>query len=519
MCGIFYSSDPGVNYERLERATLALQHRGPDYSKALTIDSTHKMGHTRLSITDPDDRSNQPFFSSSGTHCIIFNGEIYNFQKLKSEEDISWKTDSDTEVIVELYEKYGPKFLDRLNGMFAIVILNIATNEIFAARDRLGVKPLFFRKRVDSITFSSEVSTFHTVFDDLTSNLLGIEQYKTLRTTFGGTTFYKEISEFPAGTYYQDGKFHQYWELSEPNINGFDLDVLNELICDSIEIRIPRDVNFGSFLSGGVDSAIIAKLSKAGQTWCVGMPQSNEFVEASENAKFINSVHSNLLVDDTTYLDTARYMIQKRKEPLSVPNEVLLYLLAQEASKSTKVIFSGEGADELFGGYSRVFEWSATKRVFDLKEFAALYSYSAAPDLEILESALSPFMHFENPYLIVSSFFQKFHLHGLLKRLDYATMLAGVESRNPFVDYRLVESLFGVPLVEKNSGGTQSKWLLRNIANKYLPASSAFREKVGFPVSIGKILSLKTDVNRQQEYDAWTDFNLRTLNLIESKNA
>jgi hypothetical protein len=95
-------------------------------------------------------------------------------------------------------------------------------------------------------------------------------------------------------------------------------------------------------------------------------------------------------------------------------------------------------------------------------------------------------------------------------------MLAGVESRNPFVDYRLVESLFGVPLADKNSGGTQPKWLLRQIASKYLPASSAFREKVGFPVSIGKILSLKTDVNRKQEYDAWTNFNLRALNLIES---
>jgi asparagine synthase (glutamine-hydrolysing) len=518
MCGIFYSSDPGINQKRLERATFALQHRGPDYSKAITIDSKHKMGHTRLSITDPDDRSNQPFFSTSGAHCIIFNGEIYNFQKLKSEENFPWKTDSDTEVVVELFEKYGPKFLDRLNGMFAIVILNLITNEIFAARDRLGVKPLFYRKKTNSITLSSEVSVFHTVFDDLTPNPLGIEQYKTLRSTFGGTTFYEEISEFPAGSYYQEGKFQTYWELSEPNLNVVDLNLLDELICNSIEIRIPQDVSYGSFLSGGVDSAIIAKVSKVRQTWCVGMPQSNEFAEASENAKFVNSVHNNLLVDDTTYLDTARFMINARKEPLSVPNEVLLYLLAQEASKSTKVIFSGEGADELFGGYSRVFEWSARKQVFDLNEFAALYSYSANPNLEILESALRPFMHFENPYLIVSSFFQKFHLHGLLKRLDYATMLAGVESRNPFVDYRLVEYLFGIPLAAKNSEGTQSKWLLRNIASKYLPTSSAFREKVGFPVSIGKILSLKTDVNRQEEYDAWTNFNLRELNLIESEN-
>jgi|688.fasta_scaffold09487_4 asparagine synthase (glutamine-hydrolysing) len=487
-------------------------HRGPDYSSIEIRQNGIKIGHTRLSITDPDERSNQPFVSASGNHTIIFNGEIYNYEALRKEEDLNWRTNGDTEVIVELYEKKGASFLDELIGMFVILIINNISGEIFVARDRLGVKPLYFRKSKNFLTFGSETSIFHELYDDLTPSLSAIEQYKNLRTTFNGETFYNEVAEFPAGHFFEGGKFKKYWDLEYPNMQEVDEKLFLDIFQSAVEMRKPKDVDYGSFLSGGIDSALLTKASNARHTWCVGMENMNEFSEATENSNEIGTNHKNILVSNELFIETLVAMVKKRKEPLSVPNEVLLYLLSKEISKEVKVVFSGEGADELFAGYDRIFGWAANIKRFNIDEFASMYSYTKNVNFEVIESSIEPFLHFQDPYLIVSAFFQKFHLAGLLKRLDHATMLAGVESRNPFVDHRLVELMFGVPYGQKSNNGLLPKFLLREVSKNFLPKSVRMRPKVGFPVPVQDIFGLEQGLGRKNEYDYWLNRNLKILN-------
>jgi asparagine synthase (glutamine-hydrolysing) len=238
----------------------------------------------------------------------------------------------------------------------------------------------------------------------------------------------------------------------------------------------------------------------------------NEFSESTSNALEFGTQHKNVLVSSETFIDTLAEMVEQRKEPLSVPNEVLIYILSKEISKDVKVVFSGEGADELFAGYDRIFDWASKAKKFNIVEFANLYSYTNSINLEIVESAVQPFMHFHDPYLIVSAFFQQFHLIGLLKRLDHATMLAGVESRNPFVDHRLVELMFGISYHRKSQNGALPKYLMREASKDILSETIRMRHKVGFPVPIAEIFCLGEKIDRKVEYDYWLHHNLSILN-------
>ncbi len=512
MCGIIFSNNPIISETRFRKAVHKIHHRGPDYSSVEIRENGMKIGHTRLSITDPGKRSNQPYTSSTGRYTVIFNGEIYNYEELRKAEKFDWKTNGDTEVIVELYEKYGARILEKFIGMFAILIINNSNGEIFAARDRLGVKPLYFRKNNDYFTFGSETAVFHELFDDLTPSRSGIDQYMSLRTTFNGETFYNEIREFPAGHFFQKGKFYKYWTLNSPNTGEVSESGFIDIFREAVEMRIPKDVSYGSLLSGGIDSALLTKASKSKYSWCVGMYDMNEFSESTSNAIEIGTQHKNVLVSRDAFVETLTEMVKQRKEPLSVPNEVLIYILSREISKEVKVIFSGEGADELFAGYDRIFDWASKAKKFNIVEFSNKYAYASNINLEIVESAIQPFMHFQDPYLIVSAFFQQFHLIGLLKRLDHATMLAGVESRNPFVDHRLVELMFGIPYDRKSANGALPKYLMREACKGFLSETIRMRHKIGFPVPLAEIFGLEKGIDRKVEYDYWFQKNLSILN-------
>jgi asparagine synthase (glutamine-hydrolysing) len=508
MCGILLTSDPSVSQKVFLNALELLHHRGPDATGYARVGDS-QIGHKRLKILDLDDRSNQPFYSRDGHYVVIFNGEIYNYRELARVHTIPQRTTSDTEVIVELYAKYGPKFLPWLNGMFAFAILDTVTQEVFVARDRLGVKPLYMHRADGTLTLASEIAPVLELTGRSKFDLIGLRQYRKLRAFFNGRTAYEGIEMFPAGCYMLSGKVNRYWQLPETSQVPPTDDELRQLITESVQQRLISDVPVGSYLSGGLDSTIIAALAQKPDTWTVGFAEHNEFEWGRLAAEHIRSKHHEVLISPEEFVTLGRQMIRLRREPLSVPNEVLLYKMTLEVKKENTVILSGEGADELFFGYDRIFRWAASTQVWDLTEFARLYSYGSHDDLEIVEDALGPFIHRENPQDIVAHFFQVAHLHGLLRRLDNATMLCAVEARVPFVDHhQLMERMSGVAFSYRMKDG-EVKSPLKRVFQDLVPQAIIQRMKVGFPVPLEIIPFDKP--NAATPMDQWLDFNLTEL--------
>lgn len=507
MCGILFSTASQLNEEPFRRALDRMSYRGPDALGVLRQGAL-QLGHRRLSIIDLDERSNQPFVSSDGRYAIVFNGEIYNFQELSARYQLILRTSSDTEVLLALYQLRGPAMLNELNGMFAFVITDLITGDWFAARDRLGVKPLYQARYGDGILLSSEPAPLLEIMGTAQFDPIGLRQYRKLRTFFNGRTIWAGISQFPAGHYLtNNGKLTRWWQLpNSPQPAPTDEEV-RALIKDAVRIREIADVPIGSYLSGGLDSTIVAGLATQPDTWTIGFADANEFEWGRLAATTLKSHHHEVLIDYAEFLPLAKHMIAMRCEPLSVPNEVLLYRMTREVAHQNKVILCGEGADELCFGYDRIFRWAANNP-WNLAEFANLYAYGSGEDLEIIEDAVQPFMDRGDALSIVAAFFQVAHLHGLLRRLDSATMLCSVEARGPFLDYRLVERFAGTPFEWRMADG-QVKAPLKRAFSDVVPPGILTRPKIGFPVPLANLPFDPT--TGATPMDRWFEFNLSTL--------
>lgn len=508
MCGILFTNVPSISAEKFLAALNLQSHRGPDVTGYAQI-GNFKIGHNRLKIIDLDDRSNQPFYSRDGRYVMVFNGEVYNYRELAREHEIEQHTTSDTEVIVELYARFGPRMLSWLNGMFALVILDTQVDEVFVARDRLGVKPLYLHRVGDQLTLASEIAPILTLSGVDKFDEIGLRQYRKLRAFFNGRTAYAGIEMFPAGYYMLGGKLHCYWQLpNDPQEPPTDAE-LRQLVVEAVQLRLIADVPVGSYLSGGLDSTLIAALAQKPHTWTVGFADQNEFGWGRLASEHIHSIHHEVLIEPQEFLELGREMIRKRREPLSVPNEVLLYKMTREVKHENTVILSGEGADELFFGYDRIFRWADGARIWDLAGFSRLYSYGSNDDLEIVEDALAPFLHHRKPLDIVAHFFQVAHLHGLLRRLDNSTMLCSVEARVPFVDHHpLIERMAGVAFGYRMEHG-EVKSPLKRVFRDLLPQPIIQREKMGFPVPLTSIPF--PDFMATTPMDRWLEFNLNEL--------
>jgi asparagine synthase (glutamine-hydrolysing) len=481
-------------------------HGGPDAALCYAEFEKYKFGHNRLSILGLDSRNNQPYYSSDRRYLIIYNGEVYNYKELARDYSIDL-TANDTELILKLSLKIGFKnALEKFNGMFAYVIFDTQTKEFFVARDRLGVKPLYYYKKDDEYIFSSEINAIVSLLENVKYDEIGLRQYKKLRAFFNGHTIYKNIQMFPAGCFIQNAKIHKYWELSLDKQNPPSDEELKYLIESSVQYRKIADVPIGSYLSGGLDSTIIAALVKELHTWTIGFESDNEFKYGELAAKRIKSCHHEILINDEQFISTAKKIISIRKEPLSVPNEVLLYYMTLKVREKNTVVLCGEGADELFFGYDRIFRWANSLKVFDIEEFSRYYSYGSNDDLEIVESVVDPFKKYGRPIDITASFFQIAHLHSLLRRLDNSTMMCGVEARSPFLDYRLIERMAGVPFHFRMENGIVKAPLKRIFAD-ILPVEIIEREKVGFPVELTRIFNVKKHIS----FDNWVEFNINEL--------
>lgn len=493
MCGLLFVKNKKNRQLDFDSALSKMHHRGPDASASLIINNKWFLGHQRLKVVDLGGRSNQPMWDMHNRYAILFNGEIYNFRELAAQYKDELRTSSDTEVILLLYLKFGADMLPKLNGMFSILIFDRLTGSTFVARDRLGVKPLYFFDDEDWTIYSSELASILDIVGPLPLSEVGMRQYRILRTFFNGYTAYHGVEMFPAGYYAIEESRHRYWELPRDASSPPDDDELHDLIRDAVKIRTVADVPVGSFLSGGLDSTIIATLSDRPDTWTVGFPDMNEFAWAQAAADHIGSHHTAIEVSDSQFFEALKYLTELRREPLSVPNEVSLYLLSRQVKKKNTVILSGEGADELFWGYDRIFRWASSRKSFDLVEFAHHYAYADPKhDLEIVESVLDPFRDRGSPLQIIAAFFQISHLHGLLRRLDASTMAASVEARPPFCDYRLVEKMAGLPLEYRMANGVV-KAPLKRMFRTLVPASIRNRPKEGFPLPLSRLFPASHD--------------------------
>ena len=533
MCGILgqinFEHRSDWNQELFSRALSLQKHRGPDGS-GINVGSKYIFGHRRLSIIDLDKRANQPMTSFDESVILVFNGEIYNYKELRdnlTKEGYRFKTKSDSEVLLYSYYEKGINCIDEFIGMFSFAIFDKRINKSFIVRDRLGIKPLYYNFNDNCLTFSSEVKSILKLSDqERKMNLNAISSYLSFRYPILDDTFFQGIKSLPPGHYIELSEnslsINEYWNLSEKfkqqkNDRGeaFYIEGIRELLESAVKYRMLSDVPFGSFLSGGVDSSIITALMSIAsddpiKTFITGFDEEgfNEFEYADLISKKFKNDHHEIPVNRDDYFQKMDDLIGFKDAPLSVPNEVPLYIMSKKLKESISVVLSGEGADEIFGGYGRIFispyDYERIKNIDDLplspsdkevltanfikkykettfnselEHFINLYSYTSLNEKKDLLSSNLPLNNIEEQLIkkFESYFneidevsysnkimyaFEKIHLVGLLQRLDNATMASSVEARVPFVDHRLVEFAFTIPFKYKIKwSGLESKEL------------------------------------------------------------
>lgn len=518
MCGIvgYVSPSPPPPLEwrpRLQSALDSLALRGPD-DDGLFFSPTAGLGHRRLAIIDLKG-GRQPFEDPASGATIVFNGEIYNFRELRDElraAGRSFLSRSDTEVLLQAFLHWGPKCLDRLLGMFAFAVFSPADGSLFLARDRLGVKPLFWGEQRGVFCFASSAAALLRLLPDKPAlRATALSHYlSTVRVNMGPATLLHDVNLLEPGHWLRvsasgEKSVVRYWEpaylpaADKPNLS-FDQasDSIRDLVENAVRIRLVSDVPLGGFLSGGLDSTVIASVASrltAGNfhAYNVGYPQEgyNEypFVREAANAYGMNCRQIEL--DPRDYPDRWKFLVRQNGLPLSTPNEVPIYALSHALRRDYVVALSGEGADEVLGGYTishfSGFDFDRASRSpvpgdsmsdVDRAIFRA-YGQNHLPSLvdqhlllnawltpadkrawlhpnvlEILDGDSAMRAHYEdlyNRYARCSPMDRimlvhlRTNLEGLLLRVDSSSMAASVEARVPFTDHRLVDFAFSLP--------------------------------------------------------------------------
>lgn len=377
MCGfIGYFSTDNVTYDRsavLDKMGETIAHRGPD-SKGSYIDDAVALGFRRLSIIDLEG-GDQPIKSDDGRYVIVFNGEIYNYRELREElindRGCSFNTRSDTEVILRTYEVYGNKTAERLRGMFAFVIYDKELKTLYGARDRFGIKPFYFAKMDETLLFGSEIKGFlpHPAFKK-EINPDALKMYLEFQYSPMKETLFKGVYKLRPGNFftYENGVFeeHPYFEATlDPKNRSYaeTVKLIDETVKDSVKYHLIADVEVGSFLSGGVDSSYVASLCRPDKTYSVGFKvdgfdETNMAKDLSDMLK-INNMQKEITPDE---FFAALPMVQYHSdEPHANLSAVPLYYLSELAARDVKVVLSGEGADEFFGGYDWYIQSEASR--------------------------------------------------------------------------------------------------------------------------------------------------------------
>lgn len=391
IAGIFSLKGASPQREVLSRMARAMQHRGPD-DEGFHVDGPLGFAFRRLSIIDVGG-GHQPLTSTDGRYTIVFNGEIYNFQPIREELETfgaEFRTNSDTEVIVNAYAQWGSAALSRFNGMFALAIWDKLEHRLFLARDRFGKKPLHFARAGDEFVFASEIKTlFQHPAVPRAVDRARIPQLLAYRYVPGAETLFRGIEVLPAAHHLTIGRESNpdpmpYWDYDFSPTNSADLirdprqaeARLEELLLDSTRLRMISEVPFGAFLSGGIDSSVVvAMMSRLHpeplKTFSVGFETGfSEASHARQVADLFKTDHHEVTVTSDDLMRSIPAALNARESPISEPSDIPIFLLSKLARSKVTVVLSGEGSDEIFAGYpkyafeKRLGTWLGSARVF-----------------------------------------------------------------------------------------------------------------------------------------------------------
>ncbi len=375
MCGIFGSfadEEELVDARIGDLCTDTLTHRGPD-DRGTHSETSLFLGMRRLTILDLE-TGNQPIWDASKNFCIVYNGELYNYREIRStlrSEGFSFRTHSDTEVVLNAFVKLGPQCLQQFNGMCAFAVWNRRERSLFIARDRLGEKPLYYFWDGKRLVFASEIKAIvadPTIEREI--DFQGLFNYLSFGSSLPPTTIFRNIFKLQPGHYLEVStkgpSLHEYWDVprqTEPHGKGssYSAETIRELLADSVRMRMVSDVPLGAFLSGGVDSsAIVAYMTRFSErpvkTFSLGFPSHRNFSELDDArlvAKHFGTDHYELELDHVDAPEIFEKLAYQYDEPFFDPAKIPVYLLSRFARQHVKVALGGEGADELFGGYRR----------------------------------------------------------------------------------------------------------------------------------------------------------------------
>ncbi len=568
MCGIAGFVGFGNNYSLAQKANEIQKHRGPDH-QGLWSDERIALSHQRLSIIDLSEEANQPF--EKYNFVIVFNGEIYNYKELRLELDksnrINYRTTSDTEIVLEYYRRYGEKCLNYFIGMFAFAIYDKTSKSLFLARDHFGIKPLFYHHSATKFSFSSELKTL-TELKIFPKDLNVKQLVASLNYVWvpGNESMFKNVYKLPPAHYLildsNNSIFlKRYWQINEGNIsNASEENLIEEfdtIINNSIKRHLVADVPISSFLSGGLDSSLIAALTNKYisplTTFTIGTSQSDKQIEkmtsdefyAKKLAKKDGFLYNEIILESNIIKDLP-FIVNALDEPIGDPAALNTYIMCKAAKdKGLKVILSGMGADEILFGYRRQKATLYAERYKNLPKVIKyplkmlvnnlpvkfgkkgmrfnrwskkFLMFAESPSSEAYRLSYSYYLpnQIQNLFnfdvsteinLIIEEHSDLFNsgyndiinkmcntditmfMNGLnLTYSDRASMAASVELRVPYIDKEVVEFAMTLPGKYKYKHG-QSKYILKKVAEKYLPKDIVYRPKASFGAPIRSWIS------------------------------
>ena len=557
MCGIAGAIANDITPGIVGRMLETIAHRGPDGSGIADYRAASGarvvLGHRRLAIIDPVG-GKQPMRDDAAGLALTFNGEIYNFRELRQELQACgcrFALDSDTEVLLRAYERWGEQCVERLRGMFAFAIWDARRQKLFMARDRFGEKPLFLLEDAAGVYFASEIKALLKLPKAKPGvNLAAVWDYLAYRYVPGPRTLLEGIRKLPPGhcATVENGRLteRRYWvapdrqAVAPSRPNGHAVPEFLERLDDSVKGQMVSDVPFGAFLSGGLDSSTIVALmtrhNAKVKTFSVGFSDDgySELGYAGEVARHFGTDHRELVVDSRDLIEHLPRLVSYRDAPVTEPSDIPIYMLAKEASKTVKMVLTGEGSDEILGGYPKhVFErfvqgyqlmpgfirhgliqpltqslpygFRRAKTAvtnFNIEDWPERYArwFGALSNREREELAVlrvngnavpatgAPFDTDpdNSPLRRILYCDQTSWLpDNLLERGDRMTMAASIESRVPFLDHHLAQYVSSLP-DRYRVNGMKTKWVLREAAKSLIPERILTRPKVGFRVPVNK---------------------------------
>lgn len=562
MCGIYLTN---ILYEEcviLEKLN-SISFRGPDYTGYEKVNNL-SFGHLRLSILDLDSRSHQPMKFENFT--IIFNGEIYNFKDLKTELlalGYSFNTESDTEVLLVGYKHWGKDILQKINGMFAFCIYDSLTNKIFSARDRLGVKPFYYYWEDGKFEICSQI---RPLLNGKSINEDAISMYLDTDYIPSPFTIVENVYKLPPGNFCvidlntEKIKTEEYWNLTNVKIRDIPYEEakkeLHELLKDAVKIRLQSDVPIGSFLSGGIDSALVSSLAseiseEKINTFCIGFdnPKFDESTVAEKFAEILGTNHKTTICTSQDILDLIPKLIEVYDEPFADSSALPSLLLNSVAKKHVTVALSGDGGDESFLGYNHFDSLVRNKNIIKIPYpirriiSAPFFLNMIGKNSHRVRNALST--KSENDFIenifTRKGFILKEKRHKWMKhyqgykkwsnsllqkaadlniklwlendsnvKVDRSSMAYSVEVRSPFLDYRVIEYARTLPISYRYQKGRQKR-ILRDILNEYIPEEVFNLPKSGFGVPIGEWM--RNELREEFEQALNDDFLNKVPNL------